>query len=75
MLEYESASNLGNSLKHGDEDELDEPDLRRGLGHLVSVHEGRHGQSLHLLAVRLQQLATLGLRHLCCRKQGYDTTA
>ena len=44
---------LHDSLKHWDEDKLDESDLSGGFGDFVSVHEGSHGETLRLLPVAL----------------------
>lgn len=46
-------AHLHDSLKHWDEDELDESDLSGGFGDFVSVHEGSHGETLRLLPVTL----------------------
>lgn len=42
-------------LEQRQQDELDEADLRVGLGDGVAVHEGREGQAAGLLGVALQR--------------------
>ena len=47
-------THLGHRFEHGDQDKLDEPNLGRGFGHFVPVHERGHGKAFRLLAVALQ---------------------
>lgn len=55
-------THLGHCFKHGDQDKLDEPDLGRGFGHFVPVHERGHGKAFRLLAVALGRAADTTLK-------------
>lgn len=46
-------THLGHHFEHRDQDKLDEPNLGRGFGHFVPVHERGHRKALGLLAVAL----------------------
>lgn len=54
-VDLEAGEEFGELREQRQQNEADEVGLRRGFGHFVSVHEGRHREPLQLLCVALEQ--------------------